>query len=198
MLTHTFSYAEAYPIGDLDFEEIELLPLEHAGARDPEYRLRRNFIADMARQYRHDPQRGVPLVEYTEEEHTVWQHVSEMYRLPDRRTHVEIDLTADVSSAHLDFAEELAPYVDGLIDGTDLEVIETHLRQCAFWAREVSDLRAFAERLKDKPLGDHLSHLLRTVILRCRVDADSRLLLRYPYDDFSIQHRYCNGKATGR
>jgi anti-sigma factor RsiW len=75
---------------------------------------------------------------------------SEMYRLPDRRDHVEIDLTADESSAHLDFAEELAPYVDGLIDGTDREVIEIHLRECAICAREVSDLRAFAERLKDK------------------------------------------------
>lgn len=75
MLTHALSYAEAYPIRDIDFKEIELLPLEHVGARDPEYRLRRNFIADMARQYRHDPQRGVPSVEYTEEEHAVWQHV---------------------------------------------------------------------------------------------------------------------------
>lgn len=75
MLTHALSYAEPRPIRDIDFKEIELLPLEHAGARDPEYRLRRNFIADMARQYRQDPQRRVPSVEYTEEEHAVWQHV---------------------------------------------------------------------------------------------------------------------------
>jgi monomeric phenylalanine-4-hydroxylase len=75
MLTHALSYAEPCPIRDIDFKEIELLPLEHAGARDPEYRLRRNFIADMARQYRHDPQRRVPSVEYTEEEHAVWQYV---------------------------------------------------------------------------------------------------------------------------
>jgi phenylalanine-4-hydroxylase len=75
MLTHALSYAEPYPIRDIDFKEIELLPLEHAGARDPEYRLRRNYIADMARQYRQNPQRGVPSVEYTEQEHAVWQHV---------------------------------------------------------------------------------------------------------------------------
>ena len=76
---------------------------------------------------------------------------SETYRLPDSRNHVEIDLTADESSAHLDFAKELVPYVDGLIDGTDRDVIETHLRECAYCAREVSDLKTFAKKLKDKP-----------------------------------------------
>ena len=80
-----------------------------------------------------------------------YRRYSEMYCLPDRRNPVEIDLTADESSAHLDFAEELVPYVDGVIDGSDREVIELHLRQCASCAREVSDLRAFAEKLKDEP-----------------------------------------------
>jgi hypothetical protein len=76
---------------------------------------------------------------------------SETYRLPDCRDRLEIDLTADESSAHLEFAEELAPYVDGLISETEREVIEIHLRECAYCAREVSDLKAFAEKLKDKP-----------------------------------------------
>jgi anti-sigma factor RsiW len=80
-----------------------------------------------------------------------YRRYSEMYRLPDRRDQVEIDLTGDESSAHLDFAEELVPYVDGLIDGTSREVIEIHLRECAYCAREVSELKAFAEKLKDKP-----------------------------------------------
>jgi phenylalanine-4-hydroxylase len=75
MLSETLSYDEPYPIQDVGFEEIELLPLDHPGARDPEYRLRRNHIADMARLYRRDPRRVIPLVEYTEEEESVWRHV---------------------------------------------------------------------------------------------------------------------------
>ena len=75
MPAETVSYDEAYLMQDMGFEKIDQLPLDHPGARDPEYRLRRNYIADMARLYRRDPQRLIPLVEYTEEEEAVWRHV---------------------------------------------------------------------------------------------------------------------------
>lgn len=75
MLNEILSYSEANPSQPVGFEEIELLPLDHPGARDPAYRLRRNFIAGKARQYRHDARRVIPLIEYREEEHAVWRHV---------------------------------------------------------------------------------------------------------------------------
>lgn len=54
----------------------ELVPLDpdHPGFRDPEYRARRNAIAQVALDYRAgDP---APTVEYTEAEQTVWREVS--------------------------------------------------------------------------------------------------------------------------
>jgi monomeric phenylalanine-4-hydroxylase len=75
MLSEILSYGEANPNQNVGFEEIELLPIDHPGARDLAYRNRRNFISGVARQYRHDAQRVIPLIEYTEEEHAVWRHV---------------------------------------------------------------------------------------------------------------------------
>jgi phenylalanine-4-hydroxylase len=60
---------------DVGFEEISMLPIDHPGAHDPDYRARRNFIAALARQYRQDPQHVIPTVEYTREEKEVWRHV---------------------------------------------------------------------------------------------------------------------------
>ena len=61
--------------GEIGFEEISLLPIDHPGAHDPDYRARRNFIAALARQYREDPQHVIPTVDYTPEEREVWRHV---------------------------------------------------------------------------------------------------------------------------
>jgi phenylalanine-4-hydroxylase len=60
---------------DVGFEEISMLPIDHPGAHDPDYRARRNFIAALARQYRQDPQHVIPTVDYTREEKEVWRHV---------------------------------------------------------------------------------------------------------------------------
>lgn len=60
---------------DVGFAEISMLPIDHPGAHDPEYRARRNYIASLARQYRQDPQHIIPDVDYTKEEKEVWQHV---------------------------------------------------------------------------------------------------------------------------
>ncbi|HWQ33565.1 MAG TPA: phenylalanine 4-monooxygenase [Blastocatellia bacterium] len=73
--TITANELNAALIDDVGFEEISLLPIDHPGAHDPDYRARRNFIAALARQYREDPQHVVPLVEYTPEEREVWRHV---------------------------------------------------------------------------------------------------------------------------
>jgi phenylalanine-4-hydroxylase len=60
---------------DVGYEEISMLPIDHPGASDPEYRARRDYIARLAREYREDPQHVIPLVDYTAEEHAVWRHV---------------------------------------------------------------------------------------------------------------------------
>ncbi len=60
---------------DLLFEEISLLPLEHPGANDPEYRERRNYIAGLAKQFRLDPKHRIQDVAYTEVETGVWRYV---------------------------------------------------------------------------------------------------------------------------
>lgn len=111
MLNEILSYDEANPNEDLVFEEIALLPLDHPGARDPAYRLRRNFIAGLARQYRHDVQRVIPLVEYTEEEHAVWRHVcGQLAEIHPRRA-CELYLNAkrqlDISSLRIPQLREL-------------------------------------------------------------------------------------------
>jgi phenylalanine-4-hydroxylase len=67
--------SEEYLINDIVFEEISMLPIEHPGAHDEEYRSRRNFIAGLARQYREDPAHKIPNVEYTAEETAIWSHV---------------------------------------------------------------------------------------------------------------------------
>ncbi|MFN0112355.1 MAG: phenylalanine 4-monooxygenase [Blastocatellia bacterium] len=67
-----FSIAD---IGPISVEEISLLPLDHPGAHDPAYRARRNYIADLARQYRIDPEHKIPEAVYTPQETAVWRHV---------------------------------------------------------------------------------------------------------------------------
>lgn len=59
---------------DMPFEDIEELPLEHPGAKDPEYRKRRDYIASLAKKFRETGQ--ITDVDYTEEEQSVWRHVA--------------------------------------------------------------------------------------------------------------------------
>lgn len=66
---------EDYLTGDIGFEEISLLPIDHPGAQDAEYRARRNFIAGLAKRYREDPAHRLPEVEYTAEETAIWRRV---------------------------------------------------------------------------------------------------------------------------
>ncbi|MGE0883954.1 MAG: phenylalanine 4-monooxygenase [Blastocatellales bacterium] len=75
MPTATVTVTEEFLTEDVGFEEISMLPLDHPGAHDPDYRARRNHIAKLARQYRHDPNHIIPTVDYTKEETAVWNHV---------------------------------------------------------------------------------------------------------------------------
>ncbi len=59
---------------DMPFEDIEELPLEHPGAKDPEYRKRRDFIASLAKNFRETGK--ITDVPYTEQEQDVWRHVA--------------------------------------------------------------------------------------------------------------------------
>ena len=59
----------------LDHVEMRIVDLDpdHPGFRDPEYRARRNAIADIAMSYRSGQQ--IPQAPYTEQEHRVWQTI---------------------------------------------------------------------------------------------------------------------------
>lgn len=59
---------------DMPFEDIEELPLEHPGAKDPEYRTRRDYIAGLAKSFRETGK--ITDVDYTEQEQDVWRHVA--------------------------------------------------------------------------------------------------------------------------
>ncbi len=73
--TITATIDDAALTAEIGFAEISMLPIDHPGAHDPDYRARRNFIAHLAKQYREDPQQVIPNVEYTAEETSVWRHV---------------------------------------------------------------------------------------------------------------------------
>lgn len=66
-------------------EEISMLPIDHPGASDPEYRARRNHIANLAARYREHPEEGIPLVDYTAAEKEVWRYVAEKLEEGHRR-----------------------------------------------------------------------------------------------------------------
>ena len=60
---------------DMQFENIDQLHLDHPGANDPEYRKRRDYIAGLSKRFR---ETGVITdVDYTEQEQSIWRHVSE-------------------------------------------------------------------------------------------------------------------------
>lgn len=59
---------------DMPFEDIEELPLEHPGAKDPVYRERRDYIASLAKKFRETGE--ITDVDYTEEEQSVWKFVA--------------------------------------------------------------------------------------------------------------------------
>lgn len=59
---------------DMPFEDIEELELDHPGASDDEYRMRRDHIARCAKKFRETSE--ITDVDYTDEEQGIWQHVA--------------------------------------------------------------------------------------------------------------------------
>jgi monomeric phenylalanine-4-hydroxylase len=59
---------------DLQFEHIDQLALDHPGSKDLEYRKRRDYIASLSKKFRET--HVITDVDYTDEEHGVWQTVA--------------------------------------------------------------------------------------------------------------------------
>ncbi len=60
---------------DLKFEKINELELDHPGANDAEYRLRRDYIAGLAKRFRNTGK--ITDVDYNSREQRVWRYVAE-------------------------------------------------------------------------------------------------------------------------
>lgn len=52
---------------------------------------------------------------------------------------------------HLDFDRQLVPYVEGRLDAADLEIVESHMDDCAMCRAEADDLAAAIERGTRRP-----------------------------------------------
>ncbi len=59
---------------DMKFENINELHLDHPGANDPEYRVRRDYIASLSKKFRETGE--ITDVDYSEEEQGIWRHVA--------------------------------------------------------------------------------------------------------------------------
>ncbi|HEX2272048.1 MAG TPA: zf-HC2 domain-containing protein, partial [Pyrinomonadaceae bacterium] len=56
------------------------------------------------------------------------------------------DLSNDEEPFHLDYDQHLVPYVDGVADDIDREIIESHIALCPRCAEEVGDLQEFRQQ----------------------------------------------------
>lgn len=93
----------------LDHVDVRIIDLDpdHPGFRDPEYRARRNTIADIAMSYR--PGQPIPPAPYTEQEHRVWQTIWKALG-PAHRAHVCAEYRHCLE--RLDFGKERIPQLD--------------------------------------------------------------------------------------
>ena len=93
----------------LDHVEVRIVDLDpdHPGFRDPEYRARRNAIADIAMSYR--PGQRIPQAPYTELEHDVWQTIWDALG-PAHREHACAEYLDCL--ARLDFDTDRIPQLD--------------------------------------------------------------------------------------
>ena len=103
---------------DVGFEEISLLPIDHPGAHDPEYRAHRDMIARLSRQFREDPQHVIPLVDYTPEETAVWQYVYDRLETGHAR-HACASYLEAKARLGIDFGQTTA---DGRFTATDFPI----------------------------------------------------------------------------
>ncbi len=123
---------------DIATTEISTLPIDHPGAHDPAYRARRNFIAHLAKNYRHDPLHEIPEVEYTREETVVWRNVYRQLEKGQLRRACSFYLQA---KQNLGISENEIPQIKNLSEklktftGFRLEPIEGLVETRAFLSR---------------------------------------------------------------
>jgi phenylalanine-4-hydroxylase len=93
----------------LDHVDVRIVDLDpdHPGFRDPEYRARRNTIADIAMSYR--PGQPIPPAPYTEQEHRVWQTIWKALR-PAHQAHACAEYLDCLD--RLDFGADRIPQLD--------------------------------------------------------------------------------------
>jgi phenylalanine-4-hydroxylase len=93
----------------LDHVDVRIVDLDpdHPGFRDPEYRARRNTIADIAMSYR--PGQPIPHAPYTEQEHRVWKTIWNALG-PAHRAHACAEYLDCLEQ--LDFGTDRIPQLD--------------------------------------------------------------------------------------
>jgi monomeric phenylalanine-4-hydroxylase len=111
MQTASASVTEEFLTEDVGFEEISMLPIDHPGAHDLEYRARRNFIAGLAKRYREDQQHVIPDVDYTPRETDIWRHVYHQLEEAHRRRASSLYLE---SRRKLSISRDRIPQLRGL------------------------------------------------------------------------------------
>ncbi len=113
MLTSTSTEAvtEEFLNYDVGFEEISMLPIDHPGAHDPDYRAHRNIIARLAKQFREDPNHVIPIVDYTPEETAIWTFVYDQLEEAHQRRACSLYLEA---KAKLGISRDVIPQLRDL------------------------------------------------------------------------------------
>ena len=114
----------------VDFKNIAFLGLDHPGAKDLEYRKRRDFIAGITRQAREQGEEP-PILEYTDEENDVWRIISDklepLHEKYADRNYLEAKDALRIPADHIPQLQELSgrlePYhgfrlgaIEGLVD----------------------------------------------------------------------------------
>ncbi|HKR11440.1 MAG TPA: zf-HC2 domain-containing protein [Pyrinomonadaceae bacterium] len=67
-------------------------------------------------------------------------------KLADLASGHSYDLLTDEEPFHLDYDQHLAPYVDGVADEIDREIIESHIALCSQCAEDIRDLKEFRKQ----------------------------------------------------
>ncbi len=132
---------------------MEILDLDHPGATDPDYRVRREHIATLAREYRANPS-IVPTLEYTGDEHATWREVSTILNdlHPDRacNMYLRAKKILEIPTDHIPQMRELSERirrfngmrlgpVEGLIDSRSFLVSLANKRMfCTQYVRHHS------------------------------------------------------------
>src|SRR5437588_4163157 len=117
----------------LDRNAIVQLDPDHPGFRDPEYRARRNQIAQLAMNYR--PGDAIPDAPYTADEHRVWQTIWQALR-PAHEKHACAEYLDAIK--RLNFSDDRIPQLREVnekvqaISGFRLELVAGLVQQRVF------------------------------------------------------------------